>query len=207
MLEQQSRTYPRGMRVAVALALGFAAIGAGAQSSRPTVDVAVTYATLHSEHVTGADFWMQGGAVELHAEIRGGLGVVASVTGAHANSTSPQAAPLDMVTVVFGPRYTYAPRRGRLAVFGEALVGEADGFHSVFAYGSGPVSNPVNGTTNSANSLAFQTGGGLDLRVSPHFSVRALQAEYLRTQLPNGNDNLQNNLRLAAGVVYRFGRQ
>ena len=194
------------MRVAAALALGLAAAGAAAQSSRPTVEVAVTYATLHSEHVTGTDFWTQGGAVELYAEARGGLGVVASVTGVHANSTSPQSAGLDMVTVVFGPRYTYAPRRGRLSIFGQALVGEADGFHSVFAMGSGPAGNPVNGTTDSANSLALQTGGGLDVRVSPHLSVRALEAEYLRTQLPNGNDNLQNNLRLAAGVVYRFGR-
>jgi len=206
MLEQRSETYSRGMRAAAVLALGLAAMGAAAQSSRPTADVAVTYATLHSEHVTGADFWMQGGSVELHAGIRGGLGVVASVTGVHAGSASPQAAGLDMVTVVFGPRYTYAPRRGRLALFGEALVGEADGFHSVFAYGSGPSDNPANGTTDSANSLAVQTGGGLDVRVSPHFSVRALEAEYLRTQLPNGNDNVQNNLRLAAGVVYRFGR-
>lgn len=49
-------------------------------------------------------------------------------------------------------------------------------------------------------------GGGLDLRVSRHFSVRPVQAEYFLTKIPDGLNNRQNNFRLSAGIVYRFGR-
>jgi hypothetical protein len=37
------------------------------------------------------------------------------------------------------------------------------------------------------------------------FAIRAIEAEYLRTQLPNAADNLQQNLRIGAGVVLRVG--
>jgi hypothetical protein len=41
-------------------------------------------------------------------------------------------APLDLVTAVFGPRYTFASRSKRFSVFRKALGGEADGFHRGF---------------------------------------------------------------------------
>jgi hypothetical protein len=206
MLKQQSGTFTRAMWLGAVTALGLMATGARAQLNRPSTELAVTYATLQSEHVTGANFWMQGGAVEVHTRLYAGLGAVVNVTGQHENSMSSQVAPLDLVTVTFGPRYTYVPRRGRFSVFGEALVGEAFGFHSVFALGSGPANNLANGTTDSDSSLAMQAGGGLNLRLNHPLAVRAFEVDYLRTQLPNGNDNLQNSLRIAAGLVYRFGQ-
>jgi hypothetical protein len=35
-------------------------------------------------------------------------------------------------------------------------------------------------------------------------SVRAFEANWLRTELPNATTNVQNNLRLGAGILYRF---
>jgi hypothetical protein len=206
MLKQPSGTFTRALWLGAVLALGLTATVVRAQSNLPPTELAVTYSTLQSEHVTGANFWMQGGAVEVHTRLYGGLGVVVNATGQHEGSVSPQVAPLDLVTVTFGPRYTYVPRRGCFSVFGEALAGEAFGFHSVFAYGSGPANSLANGTTDSDNSLAVQAGGGLNLRLNHHLAVRAFEVDYVRTQLPNGNDNLQNSLRLAAGLVYRFGQ-
>jgi Outer membrane protein beta-barrel domain len=203
---QQTRTFTRALRLGAVLALGLTATGARAQSNLRTTEVAITYGTLRSNHVTSSNFWMQGGAVELHTRLYRGMGVVANVTGLHESSASSQVAPLDMVTVAFGPRYTYVPQRGRFSVFGEALAGEAEGFHSVFALGSGTANNVGNGTTDSDSSLAVQAGGGVDVRLSCNFAVRAVQVDYLRTQLPNGSDNVQNNLRFAAGLVYRFGQ-
>ena len=49
--------------------------------------------------------------------------------------------------------------------------------------------------------LAYMAGGGLTLRLQPHLSLRAFEANWLRTQLPNSTTNVQNNLRLGAGVV------
>ena len=175
-------------------------------SLQPAVaDLAVTYAASHSVH-TGSenDFWLQGGAVEFDVRFFRGLGLTVSGIGLQVSSTNPQVAPLDLVTIVFGPRYTFLAKR-RISAFGEVLAGEAHGFNSLFAYGSGPTSNPANGTTTSADSLALQTGGGVDVRLNRRFAIRAIQLDYLRTQLPNGGTNVQNNFRLAAGLDFRFG--
>jgi len=48
-------------------------------------------------------------------------------------------------------------------------------------------------------------GGGIDLKVSKHFSIRPVQAEYFLTRIPDGLNNRQNNFRYSAGVVFRFG--
>lgn len=37
------------------------------------------------------------------------------------------------------------------------------------------------------------------------FDIRLLDAGWLRTQFPNGTDNIQNILRLGLGIVVRFG--
>jgi len=91
-------------------------------------------------------------------------------------------------------------------VFGEGLAGETNAFHSLFSVGSGPVGSPNAGTTTSANALAVETGGGLDIRLSRRFAVRAIRASYLRTQLPNTSTNVQNNLSLGAGIVFPAGK-
>jgi outer membrane immunogenic protein len=38
-------------------------------------------------------------------------------------------------------------------------------------------------------------------------ALRALEADYYRTQFPNGLNDRQNNLRLSAGVIFRFGER
>jgi hypothetical protein len=104
------------------------------------------------------------------------------------------------VTTTFGPRYRYTRAlgsgRGSLSVFGEALLGEANAFHSSLP--------STQGVTDSANSLALQVGGGIDVGLSRRFAFRALQAEWLRTQLQNGTTNVQNHLQLGSGLVLRF---
>ncbi len=63
--------------------------------------------------------------------------------------------------------------------------------------------NPA-GANYSANSLATYVGGRVNLRLKRHLALRALGADWLRTQLPNATTNAQNNLRLGAGLIYRF---
>jgi hypothetical protein len=47
-------------------------------------------------------------------------------------------------------------------------------------------------------------GGGVDIGLSPHFALRVFQADWLRTQFPNADTNVQNNFRVAAGIVFRI---
>jgi hypothetical protein len=57
------------------------------------------------------------------------------------------------------------------------------------------------GALDEWNSFALQVGGGVDMRIAHRFAVRAIQADWIRTQFPNGVTNVQNTLRLGAGVV------
>jgi hypothetical protein len=180
---------------------------AGAQNLRSApIDIAVTYDALHTNHITAQSFWMQGGAVELGAQMHRGLGIAARVEGDHAGRNSTTAEPLSLVTTVFGPRYTLQTRSHRYALFGEGLVGIANGFHSLYSEGSGPVGSVNAGTTSSSNALAVDVGGGLDVQLNRRFAIRAIRASYLRTQFPNSTTNVQNSLSLGAGLVMRFGK-
>jgi hypothetical protein len=48
-------------------------------------------------------------------------------------------------------------------------------------------------------------GGGIGVKISKHFSIRPVQAEYFLTKIPDGLNNRQNNFRFGAGIVFRFG--
>jgi hypothetical protein len=71
-----------------------------------------------------------------------------------------------------------------------------NGLHSVFP---GP-----SGANDSADGLAVYIGGGVNLQLKHRFAVRAIEANWLRTQMPNATTNVQNNLRLGAGLIYKF---
>ncbi len=168
----------------------------GVQPKYP-LDIAVPYSATLSNAITGNSFWMQGGSVQVHGQFYRGLGVVADVAGMHEANIHASGVGLDMVTATFGPRYTWQPAHHRYALFGQALVGTAFAFNTVIPIATGPA-------TNSDTSLAVQVGGGVNLRLSPRFSLRALDADWLRTQMSNSTTNVQNNIRLGAGVDFRF---
>jgi hypothetical protein len=162
----------------------------------PRLEVAVLYDALLSNVVRADRFWMQGGGIQIEGQFWHGLGAEADISGFHAQNANNAGVGLDMVTATFGPRYLWSPAHHRCSFFSHALVGEANGFNSIFP--------GVGSATSSANSLALQVGGGMDLAVKHGLLLRAFEADWLRTELPNADTNVQNNIRLAAGVVVRF---
>jgi hypothetical protein len=157
------------------------------QPAPASFDIAITYDASRTNAINGNSFWMQGGSVQLHGEFWQGLGIVADVAGLHTSSINNSGVGLDIVTATFGPRYTWSPRSARYGLFGQALVGEANGFNSVFPGASQSVS--------AAHGLALQLGGGVNLKWKRHVAIR------LRTQLPNSTTSVQNSLRLGAGII------
>jgi hypothetical protein len=189
--------------VGACLLAGAAARGQQAQSEVARIvdalDVAVVYNPLVANVVDGNRFSMQGGSVQVHGQFWRGLGVVAEVSELHAAHMSGSGAGLDMLTAAFGPRYAWSPEHRRYTLFGQVLAGEANGMNSVFPASSGLVDN--------AHSLALYVGGGVNLNLSHlnrHFTLRAFEADWLRTQMPNAATGVQNNLRLGAGLVFQF---
>lgn len=173
---------------------------ASAQMAAPKLDLAITFLGDRINSVAGSNSWLTGGAIELGANVWRGFGIAADVQGLHVSEIGSQGVQFDMVATTFGPRYRYmkpiASGRRTVSAFGQALLGEANAFHSLFP--------STQRTTGSANSLASQVVGGLDLGLSRHVAVRPVQAAWLHTQLPNGTTNVQNHLQLGAGLVMKF---
>jgi len=192
----QTSIFGKLLLVGVCAVAGVAAWGQQAPASKPSLEVAIVYHAALGNPVAKDDFWMQGGSVQLHGQFWHGLGVVADVAGLHTANMKGSGVGLDLVTATFGPRYTWTSHYRHTALFGQVLAGETNGLHSVFPAPSG--------STVNANSLALLMGGGINVPLQRRFSVRAFEAEWLRTQLPNSTTNVQNNLRLGAGLAYRF---
>ncbi len=188
----------KALHAGVCIIVIFAA-RAGAQmepQARGSMEVAVTYNPTLANTVGGYGLSMQGASVQVRGQFFRGWGVAADVSGLHANMLPHSMSGLDLVIADFGPRYTWLPVHHRLAFFGQFLVGEAFGMNSIFP--------STGGVSSSANGLALQVGGGMNLPLSSRIGVRAFEADWLRTALPNSTTNVQNNLRLGVGIVFRL---
>jgi hypothetical protein len=162
----------------------------------PRVEVALTYDSALANITTGQESWMEGGSLQLQGRVWGRFGIVADIAGLHTGHLNNSATGLDLITATFGPRYTWTAAHRRVVFFGQVLVGEAHGMNGEF-----PTSTTLNST---ANSFALQIGGGVNVPVTHRFAVRAFEANWLRTQLPNATTGVENNLRLGAGLVLGY---
>ncbi len=144
---------------------------------------------------TDTPFWLTGGKAEFGASMWHGLGAAIAVSGTHAASIGGSGIPVSYVVWTAGPRYRWHTGH-RVSVYGEAMAGEANGFRSIFP--APTAAQP------DANGLAVRAGFGIDLAVKKHFAIRALDASYLYSQLPNADTNKQHVMQLGAGVVFRF---
>jgi outer membrane protein OmpA-like peptidoglycan-associated protein len=170
-----------------------------------SIDLAVTYSPERTQLVPGeCCFWLQGAGADAAVTFWKGFGIAAAVNGEHTSNYEP-GWDVNKISYLAGPRYTFnawtgssgTPDRPRLQIFLQGLAGGVHAFDGVFP--SGSVLVP------SANSYAIQAGGGLNLILTRHWGVRPFEADYVRTALPNGAGDAQNDLRLAAGVSYHIG--
>jgi len=125
-----------------------------------------------------------------------------------------------------GPRFYY--RMHRFSPFGQVLFGGAFRHVSteVTALTSPgtpvlPVASPANlfpgplavvtaGLSTTQNAFSMRTGGGLDYRLSRHFSVRAVEVDYILTRFPSlstGERENQSSIAASAGIIFTFGAQ
>jgi hypothetical protein len=109
-------------------------------------------------------------------------------------------------TFLFGPRLSFR-NSTRLTPFAQVLVGGVHASDVTISGCSGTVCAPLPTQT----ALAMTAGGGLDIRLTRHFSIRAVQAEYMMTRFADvavgstGDATTQNDLRLSSGLLFGFG--
>jgi Outer membrane protein beta-barrel domain len=166
-----------------------------------SVDAAVTFSLEHAQVATAGspDFWLKGGSADAAVNVYHEVGLAVNVTGEHASNIDSNNANLSKIAIMAGPRYTCSLRAlHRTRLFVEGLFGGVHAFDSVF-----PASM---GTTSSAGGFSMQLGGGVNIPLTKGFSVRALEVDYVHTNLPNNEDDSQNDFRLAFGAAYHFGK-
>lgn len=141
-------------------------------------------------------FSLNGGNGWLALNATKSIAVVGEVGVQHASNVVGTGADLTLTSYLFGPRYTVR-RFGRLQPFAQVLLGGA--------HASGSLAPGSSGLAGSANAFATIVGGGLDVRLNEHFSLRAIEANYYFTKFDNGVNDRENNLRIGVGIIFRFG--
>jgi outer membrane immunogenic protein len=182
------------------LLLGFTAVAAltAHAQNRGSVDVGVDYNYVRTNAPAGGCgcFALNGGSGWVAFNVSHSLGIVGEIASQHASNISSSGADLTLTSYLVGPRYIWAHAR-HFAPFAQVLLGGA--------HASGSLSPGSSTLPGSANALAMTAGGGLDIRLTRHISLRAFEADYYLTHFDNGVNDHQNNLRIAAGVIIRFG--
>jgi len=165
-----------------------------AESGALHLSASATYNPARFNELKGNSFWVQGGSVQVQARLGDRVGLVADTRGLHTSDIDSSGIGLDMITATAGPRYTY--KRGKVSLFGHVLAGKAMAFNGLFPHQSG--------FEASASSLALFAGGGVDMTLSRRVALRAVEANWMHTHLPNGAGNVQSALLLGAGIAYWF---
>jgi hypothetical protein len=99
-----------------------------------------------------------------------------------------------MYTYLFGPRLTFR-KVSHFTPFAQVLLG------------GGRLNASSGGINAGENGFSMAIGGGIDVPFRHRFSIRVIQAEYLLTRFDDvtGAAATQNNVRVSAGIVFRFG--
>jgi opacity protein-like surface antigen len=168
-----------------------------AQENTPRVEVGLEYSWLH---VNSANYDYQrtgnGGSGYLEYNVNSLIGLVGDF-GGYANTRT--GINDKVVTYMFGPRFNW--RHSRFNPYVQFLFGGA------YAW-----AGPTNFSQNQ-NAFATAAGGGLDINLSNHISLKPIQVEYLTTQFDSARlggstqafGDHQNDVRYSAGVVFKFG--
>jgi hypothetical protein len=153
---------------------------ARAQEETPKAEVYVgyDYVRLNSG---GTGFNFNGGSGQFAYNVNDWLGAVRNSGGYYTNNGFRPG----IISYLFGPRVNL---RGH---------GKVTSHRSCSA-------EPI-ASTSHPRTLSRRPWGGVDFKISDHFAIRPVQAEYFRTNFTDGANNRQNNFRYSAGIVFPFG--
>src|SRR5207248_4902401 len=196
-------------QVMLAAQIGGARVAAVENGSRATIFGGYSYLRNNGNGFNG---WEGQGTLNFNRY----LGVTADISGASLSPFSFSALGFSAGTYqhlnnyLFGPTITTS--LGRSALFAHALFGEARS--SLGAGVSVPIIGGISTRLTSANAFAMAFGGGVDIGLTRHLAIRAVQIDYLRTQfnatdalttgLSSSLGNRQNSFRYSTGIVFRF---
>lgn len=154
----------------------------------PKAEVFGGYSYVHAS-VVGNGFNFNGASGSIAFNPNDWFGVVADFGVYHNGDFGVST---NLVSYLFGPKFAYR-KMPRVTPYAQVLFGGAH------------VGASFSGVSGSSNAFALAFGGGIDAKVTPHVAIRVIQAEYLLTKFNDGSNDRQNNVRISAGIVFRWG--
>jgi outer membrane immunogenic protein len=188
----------RSIALAAGLLLGVAtaAVGQAVHPESPVGgDAALTYHWVRTNAQPGdcGCFDLNGGGISGSWHLRSRLAVVAEIGVEYARNGPSPGSSLTLVSYLAGPRYALPrPWLHGPQPFVQVLLGAG--------HAGGGIAGAGDGTT----AFATRIGGGIDVPLSTHFAIRIIQVDYDLTEFKTTTTDRQNNLLLAAGIVYRW---
>jgi outer membrane immunogenic protein len=167
-------------------------------------DAAATYHWVRTNAGPGqcGCFGLNGAGISGSWNVRGRWSVVTEVSSEFTANASSTGNSLTLTSFLAGARYqlprvprTWIHGAHRVQPFAQILVGAA---HA----GGGEA-----GVGDASYGFASRIGGGIDVPVSPRFSIRVIQLDYYVTTFANATNDHQNNLMVGAGIVFHWSHQ
>jgi outer membrane immunogenic protein len=171
--------------------------GAAAQDSL-NGDAAATYHWVRANAGPGqcGCFGMNGGGLSASWNFRGRWSAVTEISAELTDNDPSTGNSLTLTSFLAGVRYRipqpWLEGDHKPQPFAEVLLGGAHAGGGVAGVGDGTY------------EFASRVGGGVDVPVSSHFSVRFIQVDYYLTHFANLTNDHQNNLLIATGLVFRW---
>jgi outer membrane immunogenic protein len=165
----------------------------GSYDSIPRLELGANYNFIHANAPPGqcGCFSLNGGSATVLMNITPVWAAVADITVGHATNVDNSLQNITIFNYLFGLRYTRRTSK-RFVPYAEGLFGGAkEDVNFVF--------------TINRNAFGLAGGGGVSTRLKGKFGLTAVQVDYVYTQIPNGRNDRQNNIRVATGITYGFG--
>jgi outer membrane immunogenic protein len=166
---------------------------------RPEVGFEYTYAHANAPPGGCGCFSLNGGSISFAQPVYSGhYAGVFDADFLHASTANPSGYDVSLSAFTAGVRYRPILHNA-WSPFGQVLVGGVHGSGRLVGEGT-PAAN------DAALVFATNVGGGVDRRLTDHWSAR-VEADYLLTTFTNGVNDHQNNVRISAGFVYHFSKK
>ena len=202
----------------VAAILVFAFVAAAQDVPKFETFLGYTYVRLSSSNDLGS-ISANGGSGQFVWNFSKWLGVVADLGAVHNNGFGGFDIDNTQAFYLFGPRYSFN-KWSRFRPYAQVLFGGAVYTASTridLLPGEDQINplqpiipgEPITARLRfSQNAFAMTAGGGLDIKINKHFSVRPVGVDYYYTRfsdLRDLGDDSQNHLRYTAGINFTFG--
>jgi outer membrane immunogenic protein len=154
----------------------------------PRAEVFGGYSYVHTSEA-GQGFSFNGASGQITVNANQWFGITGDIGVYHNGDLGVDT---NVVTYLFGPKFAYR-KSEKVTPYFHVLLGGAH------------IGASFTGVSASDSAFALAFGGGIDANLKKSVAIRVIQVDYLMTKFSDGDNDRQNNARISAGIVFRWG--